>query len=104
LPTLYGGDYVSSWPTLTELVAEGLIRSAGVSTFPPAHLDRLVTGIAPIVNQVDLHPILQLPGPRGLLAAWDRPEAHSPLGHNREPLIDDTIGRAAEAYGKSPAR
>jgi 2,5-diketo-D-gluconate reductase A len=31
-------------------------------------------------------------------------EAHSPLGHNREPLTDDTIGGIAEAYGKSPAQ
>jgi 2,5-diketo-D-gluconate reductase A len=100
LPTLYGRDDVSTWATLTELVAEGLIRSAGVSNFQPAHLERLVTetGIAPIVNQVELrpyfanHPVQEACRRHGLAL-----DAHSPLGHNREPVTDDTIGRIAEA-------
>ena len=107
LPTLYGGDYVSTWTALTELVAEGRIRSAGVSNFQPAHLDRLIaeTGIAPIVNQFELHPYFANTeaceaSRRHRIAI----EAHSPLGHNREPLTDDTIIRIASAHSKSTAQ
>jgi 2,5-diketo-D-gluconate reductase A len=107
LPTLYGGDYVSTWTTLTELVAEGRLRSAGVSNFQPAHLDRLVaeTGVAPVVNQSELHPYF---ANTDTCAASRRHgiaiEAHSPLGHNREPLTDDTIVRIGTAHGKSAAQ
>jgi 2,5-diketo-D-gluconate reductase A len=104
LPTLYGEDYVSTWKTLTELVAEGRVRSAGVSNFQPAHLDRTVsgTGIAPVVNQFELHPYFanteacEASQRHGIAI-----EAHSPLGHNREPLTDETITQLAAAHGKS---
>ena len=56
LPTLYDGDYVSTWKAVASLVAEGRLRTAGVSNFQPAHLDRIIaeTGITPAVNQVEL--------------------------------------------------
>ena len=58
LPTLYDGDYVSTWQTLTEFVADGRARSIGVSNFQPEHLDRIVaeTGVVPAVNQIEVHP------------------------------------------------
>jgi 2,5-diketo-D-gluconate reductase A len=90
-----------------QLVAEGLIRIAGVSNFQPAHLDRLVTetGIAPIVNQVELHPYFaNHPVQEACRRHGIALEAHSPLGHNREPLTGDTVGRIAEAHGRSPAQ
>src|SRR3974390_118530 len=40
LPTLYDGDYVSTWKAMTELLADGRLRAAGVSNFKPEHLDR----------------------------------------------------------------
>jgi 2,5-diketo-D-gluconate reductase A len=107
LPTLYGGDYVSTWKTLTELVAEGRLRSAGVSNFQPAHLDRIVseTGIAPVVTQFELHPYFSN---KEACEASQRHgiaiEAHSPLGHNREPLTNETITQIAAAHGKSAAQ
>ena len=58
LPTLYDGDYVSTWRTLTEFVEDGRARSIGVSNFQPDHLDRIVaeTGVVPAVNQIEAHP------------------------------------------------
>ncbi|CAM3318489.1 aldo/keto reductase [Nocardioides dubius] len=58
LPTLYDGDFVSTWRTLIELADDGRARSIGVSNFEPDHLDRLVaeTGVVPVVNQVELNP------------------------------------------------
>jgi 2,5-diketo-D-gluconate reductase A len=58
LPTLYGGDYVSTWRAMNGLVAGGRLRTAGVSNFQRAHLDRIIaeTGIVPAVNQIEVHP------------------------------------------------
>src|SRR6476661_6183422 len=58
LPTLYDGDFVSTWRTMLEFVEDGRAASVGVSNFQPAHLDRIVeeTGKAPAVNQIEVHP------------------------------------------------
>ena len=58
LPTLYDGDYVSTWRTLGEFAADGRLTSVGVSNFEPAHLDRIIeeTGLLPVVNQIEVHP------------------------------------------------
>lgn len=58
VPTLYDGDYVSTWRAMTQLVDEGLLRSAGVSNFQPEHLKRIIdaTGSIPSVNQIQVHP------------------------------------------------
>src|ERR687885_1365700 len=41
LPTLYGGDFVSTWQTLGEFKRDGRARSIGVSNFQIEHLERL---------------------------------------------------------------
>ena len=58
LPTLYDGDYVSTWRAVTEFLAEGTLRSVGVSNVQPTHLDRIFaeTGAVPAVDQFELHP------------------------------------------------
>lgn len=60
LPTLYDGDFVSTWRTLEEFKREGRARSIGVSNFQVAHLQALEqeTEITPAVNQIELHPYL----------------------------------------------
>ena len=60
LPTLYDGDYVSTWKVMEEFKAQGRARSIGVSNFQVAHLERLAaeTGVPPAVNQIELHPYL----------------------------------------------
>jgi 2,5-diketo-D-gluconate reductase A len=107
LPTLYDGDYVSTWQAVTEFAAEGTLRTAGVSNFQPAHLDRIIaeTGITPAVNQVELHPYFANGAVRAAAARHGIAiEAHSPLGHNGEPLTDETISRIAAGHGKSAAQ
>src|SRR3954465_15430438 len=58
LPTLYDGDFVSTWETLEEFHRDGRARSIGVSNFQVAHLERLAHAgsVVPAVNQVELHP------------------------------------------------
>jgi 2,5-diketo-D-gluconate reductase A len=60
LPTLYGGDYVSTWKTLEEIHSDGRARSIGVSNFQVEHLKRLAseTDTVPAVNQIEVHPYL----------------------------------------------
>src|SRR6201995_5567857 len=41
LPTLYDGDYVSTWKVMEEFKAQGRARSIGVSNFQVPHLERL---------------------------------------------------------------
>jgi 2,5-diketo-D-gluconate reductase A len=107
LPTLYDGDYVSTWRAVTEFVTEGRLQSAGVSNFQPSHLDRIVTetGVTPAVNQFELHPYFS--NRAACIASKSygiAVEAHSPLGHNNAPLSDETINKVATARGKSAAQ
>ncbi|MEA2144632.1 MAG: 2,5-diketo-D-gluconate reductase, partial [Solirubrobacteraceae bacterium] len=61
LPTLYDGDFVSTWKALEDFQADGRARSIGVSNFQVAHLERLATetDTVPAVNQIELHPYFQ---------------------------------------------
>jgi 2,5-diketo-D-gluconate reductase A len=107
LPTLYDGDYVSTWKAVAELAADGRARSAGVSNFQPTHLERLIaeTGITPAVNQVELHPyfantaVIEACAQHGIAI-----EAHSPLGHNNAELNDPTILQIAASHERSVAQ
>ena len=58
MPTLYDGDFVSTWQTLEEFKQDGRARSIGVSNFQTAHLERLAkeTDTVPAVNQIEVHP------------------------------------------------
>src|SRR3954452_10503004 len=63
LPTLYDGDFVSTWNVLEEFKADGRARSVGVSNFQVDHLQRLIDecDVVPAVNQIELHPYFQNP-------------------------------------------
>ncbi|WP_461143208.1 aldo/keto reductase [Salinifilum aidingensis] len=106
LPTRYDGDYVSTWRAMADLVGDGRLRSAGVSNFQPEHLDRIVgeTGIAPVVNQIEVHPHFRNEAARAATARHGAAvEAWSPLGQGTL-LDDEVIGRIATARGKEPSQ
>src|SRR5262245_39404997 len=106
LPTLYKGDYVSTWTAMCELVAGGRLRTAGVSNFQPAHLERIIaeTGVVPGVNQIEVHPYFANDAARAAsICHGIAVEAWSPLGQGK--LADDqVIGRIAAGRGKSFAQ
>ncbi|MBX6689232.1 aldo/keto reductase [Pseudomonas sp. USTB-Z] len=54
-------NYVETWRALIEAKRTGKARSIGVSNFNQDHLQRLVddTGVAPVLNQIELHPFMQ---------------------------------------------
>ena len=106
LPTRYDGDYTSTWEAMTELLASGRLRSAGVSNFQPAHLDRIVgqTGAVPAVNQIEVHPGFNNDAARVATARHGiAVEAWSPLGQGKV-LSNETITQIAARHGTSPAQ
>jgi len=106
LPTLYDGDFVSTWKVLEELKADGRATSIGVSNFQPAHLDRLAaeTGTVPAVNQVEVHPYFTNETVRAYGSAHGiATEAWSPIAQGKV-LDDPTLVEIAERVGKSTAR
>ena len=98
--------YVEAWKTLIELKDAGRIKSIGVSNFNQDHLERIigVTGVVPVVNQIELHPAFQQRGSREFHAKHDiKIESWSPLGSGR--LLDDqTISSIARKHGKTIAQ
>jgi 2,5-diketo-D-gluconate reductase A len=106
LPTLYDGDFVSTWKTLEEFKADGRARSIGVSNFQVDHLERLAaeTETVPAVNQIEAHPYFQnnevrTHGEERGIAT----EAWSPIAQG-EVLGDPVIGAIAEEVGRTPAQ
>jgi 2,5-diketo-D-gluconate reductase A len=106
LPTLYDGDFVSTWKTLEEFRADGRARSIGVSNFQTDHLERLAaeTDTVPAVNQIELHPFFQN---REVKAYGDEhgiaTEAWAPIAKG-DVSSDATIGEIAENLGRTPAQ
>jgi 2,5-diketo-D-gluconate reductase A len=106
LPTLYDGDFVSTWKTLEEFHSDGRARSIGVSNFQVEHLERLAaeTETVPAVNQIEVHPYLTNEAVR----SYDQEhgiatEAWSPIAQGGV-LEDPTITEVAEKVGKTAAQ
>jgi 2,5-diketo-D-gluconate reductase A len=106
LPTLYDGDFVSTWKTLEEFRQDGRARSIGVSNFQVEHLERLAaeTDTVPSVNQIELHPYLLNVEVR----AYDEEhgiatEAWSPIAKG-EVLDDPAVTEIADRVGRTPAQ
>ncbi|MBD3946198.1 aldo/keto reductase [Nocardioides ganghwensis] len=101
------GKYVEAWRALVQLQKDGLVRSIGVSNFTEEHLARIIddTGVAPAVNQVELHPRFPQDELRRVHERLGiRTEAWSPMGKRRAPLDEDAVTAAADAHGVSPGQ
>ena len=106
LPTVYNGDYVSTWKVLEEFHRDGRSRSIGVSNFQIEHLERLAaeTDTVPAVNQIEVHPYFANNDVRGYGQEHGIvTEAWSPIAQGAV-LDDPTIARIAEKVGKSTAQ
>lgn len=98
------GLYVEAWRALIEARRRGFVRSIGVCNFLPAHLEKLMseTGVAPCVNQVELHPYF----PQAEQRAFNKAhgivtEAWSPLGRANHMLQDPVIKAIADRIGQT---
>ncbi len=106
LPTLYGGDYVSTWKTLIEFQKEGRARSIGVSNFQVSHLERLAreTDVVPAVNQIEVHPYFGNEEVRKAnQAAGILTEAWSPIAQGAV-LDDEQLVGIAGKLSRTPAQ
>ncbi len=108
----------ATWRQLEACVEAGLCRHIGVSNFSRVKLERLIgsSAIKPVVNQVEMHPLLQQPALVEFCAANDVvTTAYSPLGSLDRPpsmkaadepnmLEHPEIVRVAQNNNASPAQ
>lgn len=98
-------DWSGAWRAMEEAVDAGKIRSIGVSNFEIADIDALlsVARIAPVVNQIEMHPFYQRPE----LVAHLRDkgiavESWAPLGHGRQQLLSEPVlAELAAKHGRT---
>ncbi|CAN3377091.1 hypothetical protein DIURU_002092 [Diutina rugosa] len=101
-------NFVETWAKMQQLDPKK-VRAIGVSNMSISNLEKLLsapsTKVVPVVNQVELHPLLPQPN----LLKWCQDhkiylEAYSPLGSTDSPLLSNpTIVELAEKYQVPPA-
>jgi diketogulonate reductase-like aldo/keto reductase len=106
---------LGAYRALERLLADGRVRSIGVSNFMVEHLNRLMdtASVTPALNQIELHPYFQQSAVQAANAGLGiLTQAWSPIGGitfyrdsgHGNTLEDATIGEIAKAHGKSPAQ
>ena len=98
--------FVETWEALIDLRAEGATTSIGVSNFDAAQIDRLIaaTGVAPVLNQIELHPRLQQAPLRAAHAARGVvTQSWTPLGRGLS-FEAAPVQSAARRRGITPAQ
>ncbi|AIQ41489.1 aldo/keto reductase [Paenibacillus sp. FSL R5-0912] len=84
--------YKDTWRALEKLYADGKVRAIGVSNFQIDHLEDLLTEakVKPMVNQVELHPLLSQLELREFCRVQDiQIEAWAPLAQGH--LLDNEV-------------
>jgi diketogulonate reductase-like aldo/keto reductase len=98
-------DYLGSWKALEEAVAEGKVRSIGISNFGIPEIENLmkVAKIKPVLNQVQCYPYLQQRELKQFMNELDIAlEAWYPIGHGDKKLLtEEVFTRLAGKYHKS---
>ena len=98
--------YVPAWKELERAVADGKVRTIGLSNFMEPHLNDIleIATVKPAVNQIEFHPYLAQHDAINVCDANDIAiTAWSPLMQGNfkfEPLFEEI----AAAYGKTPAQ
>ena len=98
--------YVASWKALVRLREERRVRSIGVANFPPSLIDELAaeTGVAPAVNQIELHLRFQQRQARAFHTARGiLTQAWSPLAHGGS-LDLPALTEIARKHDRTPAQ
>ncbi|WP_088815549.1 MULTISPECIES: aldo/keto reductase [Listeria] len=100
------GKFNDTWRAFEKLYKDGKVRAIGVCNFHEHHLETLLetAEVVPMVNQIELHPILSQKPLRDFCAEKNIVvEAWSPLGSGKI-LSNPEIKKIAEKYGKSVAQ
>lgn len=101
-------DYYSSWRALEELYEAGKIRAIGVCNFYPDRLADLCLNakIAPMVNQVKLHPFFAQSGALENMKEFGvQPQAWAPLAEGKFGIFTNPVLTGiGQKYGKTAAQ
>ncbi|MGO0577855.1 aldo/keto reductase [Ornithinimicrobium panacihumi] len=96
------GRYVEAFEALVEAKDRGLTRAVGVSNFTEQHLDEVITatGITPVVNQIEVHPLF----PQEQMAAANAArqvltQSWSPLGKRQAQYDSPAVTGPARRLG-----
>ncbi len=106
---------IAAYRALEALLADGRVRSIGVSNFTPAILQRFLPAVevVPAVNQIELHPYFtQVANVKANDDAGILTQAWSPIGgitHYRgseatSTFTDETIVSIGQRHGRTPAQ
>lgn len=101
------GLYREAWRGLVEARDRDLVRVIGVSNFTKRFLADIIddSGVAPAVNQIELHPYFPQEQMRAINEHLDiRTMSWSPLGKRNAPFEEPAVTEAAEAHGVTPAQ
>lgn len=102
------GKISSTWKAMEDIYIDGKVRTIGLSNHLIHHVEEVLKDatVTPAVNQMELHPYLVQQGvvdfckDKGIV-----PEAWSPLGSSKIPLLQDKVlTRIADKYHKSSAQ
>jgi diketogulonate reductase-like aldo/keto reductase len=100
------GKYVDSFGGMIQSRGEGHARSIGVANFTEDHLTTVIdlSFVTPVVNQVELHPLLNQDELRKANAQHNVvTQSYTPLVLGK--LMDNpTVNSVAGEYGKTPAQ
>jgi diketogulonate reductase-like aldo/keto reductase len=101
-------DVYGAWRAMEELYQSKKIRAIGVSNFAP---DRLIdlglyNAVAPMVDQIEIHPFLQQSKNAGYLLQNNvQPQAYSPFCAGRHNFFEhETLKAIGAQYGKTIAQ
>lgn len=99
------GDYTSGWKNLERAVAEGKVRSIGLSNFESGRLEEVlsIAKIIPAILQVECNPYYQQRALKKRIAAYGTKIAcWFPIGHGNTELINEEIfTELGQKYGKT---
>ena len=102
------GDYLGAWKDMEKAVAEGKVKSIGLSNFESERLEEVLAAatINPSVLQVECHPYYQQNDLKKRIAPYNTViESWYPLGHGDAVLIEEPVfTKLAEKYGKTNAQ
>ena len=102
------GDYYGAWRALEELYKDGRIRAIGVCNFYPHVLADFceTVEIAPMVNQVELHPFFQQENALKIMRDYEvTPEAWGPFAEGKHSIFSHPVLTEIGAkYGKTAAQ
>ena len=99
------GDYMGAWRDMEKAVAQGKVRSIGLSNFESERLEEVCEAatIKPAALQVECHPYYQQQRLKKRLAPYGTViESWYPIGHGDKGLINEPVfTELAKKYGKT---